>query len=112
MKENPFSLIEMLIVVGIIGLLTAIALPNFNRARQDVQRDACINNLRMIDSAIEHWALENNETGDSTVTDADIQPYLRKNIIPTCPSGGIISYSLVSDGANCDIHGTQDNPSP
>ena len=60
-------MVEIMIVVAIIGLLAAIAIPNFIRARQKSQQNACINNLRQIDGAINEWALETGQTTGATV---------------------------------------------
>ena len=60
-KKAGFTLVEIMIVVAIIGLLAAIAIPNFVRARTTAQMNACINNLRQIDSAKQQWALETRQ---------------------------------------------------
>jgi len=61
-----------MIVVAIIGLLAAIAIPNFVRARTTAQQNACIANLKQIKGAIEQWALENKKKADAAVTAADV----------------------------------------
>ena len=61
MKKKGFTLVEIMIVVAIIGLLAAIAIPSFARARTTSRQNACINNLRQIDGGKDQWAIENNK---------------------------------------------------
>jgi prepilin-type N-terminal cleavage/methylation domain-containing protein len=103
-KNSGFTLVEIMIVVAIIGLLAAIAIPNFVKARTTSQQNACINNLRQIDGAVQQWALEFKKDPTATVTEADVTPYLKNSVI--CPSGGTAfadSYALltVADRPTC-----------
>ena len=81
-----------MIVVAIIGLLAAIAIPNFMKARATSQANACINNLRQIDAAANQFALEKGKrSGDAINYPADLTPYIKLNTagsIPPCPVGG------------------------
>ena len=79
-RAQGFTLIEIMIVVAIIGLLAAIAVPNFIQSRTTTQRNACINNLRQVDSAKEQWALENNATTGDAVVDTDIDDYIKGGV--------------------------------
>ncbi len=96
MKKNTarkagFTLVEIMIVVAIIGLLAAIAIPNFVKARTTSQMNACINNLRQIDGAKQEWALETKQPATATPQTTDIDPYIGRagnanNVV--CPAGG------------------------
>src|SRR5689334_21618541 len=88
-SKAGFTLVEIMIVVAIIGLLAAIAIPNFVRARTTAQQNACINNLRQLDGAKQQWALEQKASATASPTSTDIQPYLGRGSggsLPTCPS--------------------------
>ena len=109
MKNNRtnkagFTLVEIMIVVAIIGLLAAIAIPNFVRARTTSQMNACINNLRQIDGAVQQWALENKAAASAAVTSGNVTPYLGRGATggyPTCPAGGTYSVTKCNVAPSC-----------
>jgi prepilin-type N-terminal cleavage/methylation domain-containing protein len=76
-KRGGFTLVEIMIVVAIIALLAAIAVPNFLRSRKRAQATQVLQDLRMIDAAIDQYAIENNKSGGTVVTWADVSLYLK-----------------------------------
>jgi len=105
-RAAGFTLVEIMIVAAIIGLLAAIAFPSFVRARTTSQTNACINNLRQIDGAIQQWALEYKKSSTAAVAETDVTPFLKNSIV--CPAGGTTfadSYTLVdpSTAPMCQI---------
>jgi prepilin-type N-terminal cleavage/methylation domain-containing protein len=75
--KGGFTLVEIMIVVAIIGLLAAIAVPSFIRARTRSQATTILNECRMLDAAMDQYALENNKTGSAAAGWADVTPYLK-----------------------------------
>ena len=81
-----FTLVEIMIVVATIGLLASIAIPNYVKSRSISQRNACINNLRQLDGAVQQWGMENKKAATDAVLLSDATPYLKYSIV--CQSGG------------------------
>ncbi len=108
-RKSGFTLVEIMIVVAIIGLLAAIAIPNFVKARTTSQQNACINNLRQYDGAVQQWALENKKQSSDTYGLTSIQPYVKLDStgnLPSCPAGGTYaSGGTVTNPPTCTLSG-------
>jgi prepilin-type N-terminal cleavage/methylation domain-containing protein len=105
-RAGAFTLVEIMIVVAIIGLLATLAVPNFVKARTVSQSDACINNLRQIDSAKQQWALEFSQLPTATPAQASVMPYIGRGPVgvwPTCPANGSYEINAVSTAPTCSV---------
>jgi prepilin-type N-terminal cleavage/methylation domain-containing protein len=106
--QLAFTLIEIMIVVALIGLLAAIAVPNYLKIRTRAATNACINNLRLIDASKQQWALENRQPGSAVPVIGEIADYLiRANStrLPVCPVNMSTNFS-----DNYDIRQVTNSP--
>ena len=104
LRKSGFTLVEIMIVVAIIGLLAAIAIPNFVRARTASQTNACIANLKQIEGAKANWALENKKTNVDIPAAGDLYGgalYIART--PLCPGGGTYAILAVDTAPTCTL---------
>ena len=91
-NREGFTLAEIMIVVAIIALLAAIAVPNFLRARKRSQAVRILADLRIIDQAQDQYAVENNKASGTRIVWTDIQAYIKDGTVPWFSNG-------------CDLYG-------
>ncbi len=116
-NKEAFTLVEIMIVVAIIALLAAVAIPNFVKSRHEARLTACTSNMRVIDTAIQQYLIKNDmgeaDYGDVTISILQQDEYLHK--APTCPASKGAQYLITTEkGVECpasgsDYHGSYKN---
>ena len=105
-RNRAFTLVEIMIVVLIIGILMAIAVPNFVKARESSRSKSCIANLKQIDSAKEQWAMDaQKDAGDAAAMTNLVGATLYLKATPTCPSAGTYTVNAVGTNPTCNKTG-------
>ena len=99
MSRKGFTLVEIMIVVAIIGLLAAIAIPNFVQARTTAQTKACIANLKQIEGAKTLYALDGGTTDPPTMGNL-VPTYIKTT--PSCPAGGTYTIGVQTARPTCN----------
>ena len=119
-SHHAFTLVENMIVVAIIALLAAIATPNFMRARKRAQATRILNDLRVMDYALDRWALEKNKGAGDIADFSDLKPYLKDSSLAAtgtdlfgaalgpfsvdfAPKVSTVAYDALSDVAPSDF---------
>ena len=97
-SRGGFTLVEIMIVVAIIALLAAIAVPGFLRARKRSQATSILNDARVIDGALDQYAIENNKKGTDTVTAQNVKSFFK-------PGSRLYNQAATASGSLTDILG-------
>ena len=113
--RKGFTLVEIMIVVLIIAILLAIAIPNFLASRERSRATTCQANMRQMDTAKEHWAMENLKVQSDTPQPSElVTEYMRaryEDALPSCPSGGSYTLGSLSALPLCSV-GTNGSGTP
>ena len=103
--HKGFTLIEIMVVVGITGILATMAVVSYLRSREFSAKNACIENLSQIDAAKQQWAFEHNKAMSDTPQEADIGTYIKGDSFPECPTGGTYSINNIGTDPTCTMVG-------
>jgi prepilin-type N-terminal cleavage/methylation domain-containing protein len=104
--NKAFTLVEIMIVVLIIGILMAIAVPNFVKARESSRRSTCVANLKQLDSAKEQYAMDARlASGAAAAMTNLVGATLYLKATPTCPSGGTYTVGNIGTNPTCSVAG-------
>ena len=105
MRRRAFTLVEIMIVILIIGILLAIAVPQFLRAKEQSYQKVCVANLRDFEYAKELYAADNKLPNGAPCNIGDLWPtYLRGIAFPNCPEGGVYDVGAIGDTPTCTLN--------
>jgi prepilin-type N-terminal cleavage/methylation domain-containing protein len=102
-QQVAFTLVEIMVVVAIIAVLAAIAVPSFIKSRHTARQNACIDNLHQIDSGKEQAAIANKWLAGDQPATAIVNAYIKGDSTPECPAGGAYTYNVVGTKPVCNI---------
>ncbi|HXI83305.1 MAG TPA: prepilin-type N-terminal cleavage/methylation domain-containing protein [Verrucomicrobiae bacterium] len=103
--NQGFTLVEIMIVVAIIGLLAALAIPGFVKARKQSQGRRILNDCRQMDAAINQWALETGQSDGAAVDTVGAQTYLKTTWKPNDLLGNAFAVTVVG-GTQISVNAT------
>jgi prepilin-type N-terminal cleavage/methylation domain-containing protein len=100
---GAYTLVELMVVVAIIGVLLAVAVPAWAKSRNSARVKVCVSNLRQLHNAKSQWAIEFNKNDSDIPVVADVLPYLRGGRMPSCPIDGTYRLRRVSRYPVCSF---------
>ncbi|MBX3096718.1 MAG: prepilin-type N-terminal cleavage/methylation domain-containing protein [Fimbriimonadaceae bacterium] len=104
-RRRAFTLVEIMIVVVLIGILMAIAVPHWRAVRERSQERACSGSRERIEKSKQQWIIDNGLVGNSSPTFPDLSPTYLKSI-PSCPANGTYTIGDGNTLVSCSIHGS------
>ncbi|MCL4179734.1 MAG: type II secretion system GspH family protein [Verrucomicrobia bacterium] len=102
-RSRGFTLIETAIITAILGLIVAVALPNFLKNRDYAECELCIHNLNRIDVAKVNWSFSVPMGTDAEPTEDDLTPFFSNQQFPHCPAGGEYDLGFVNEPTLCSL---------
>lgn len=99
--NRGFTLLEIMLVVGVIAIMASIALPNFLKARAVAEQRSCIMNLRELSLTKRRWGVENKKTSTAIPTVAQIRACFGPNRMPVCPGRGTYTLQRLDRNPTC-----------
>ena len=90
-------------LVVVVGLIAGVVIPSFTKARNTSQQNACVGNLRIMDSGKEQVAMAYNLVAGDTIASTQINEYVKGNTTPICPAGGSYTYGRIGERPACSV---------
>jgi type II secretory pathway pseudopilin PulG len=97
------TFLEIMVVLGLLAMIAALAIPNLLRSRDRAQQQACVENLRQIEGAKQQWGAEQKKSSDDVPTEAELTPYFKDPA--RCPGGGAYTYNSLASRVTCSVPG-------
>lgn len=102
-KSEAFTLLQVLVFLGIMGVILAMAAPSFTRSRGSTNQTTCVANLLSLRSAQQQWALETKSDKSAPVLKKYLLPFLKNGGFPVCPEGGTYTLTTVDQDPTCSL---------